>query len=68
MVLGRVSSAALMVSGLAGVVQPRQFAAAIDLEPRSRRGVADVRAGLGGTYAGLGALALLSGPPPPKLP
>ena len=64
MVLGRVSSAALMVSGLAGLLQPRQFAAAIGLEPRSRRGVAEVRAGLGGTYAGLGALALLSGAAP----
>jgi hypothetical protein len=58
--LGRVSSAALMLSGLAGLVTPRKIAAALDLSTSSGRGVAETRAGLGGTYAALGAWALTS--------
>jgi hypothetical protein len=58
--LGRVSSAALMLSGVAGVVQPKTVASALDLTASSGRGVAETRAGLGGTYAALGAWALLS--------
>ena len=50
-----------MMSGLAGLLQPRRFASAIDLIPTSKRGVAEVRSGLGGTYVGIGALALVSG-------
>lgn len=58
--LGRVSSAALMLSGLAGVLTPAKVGAALDLAAGSERGVAETRAGLGGTYAALGAWALLS--------
>jgi hypothetical protein len=58
--LGRVSSAALMLSGLAGVVTPTKVAASLDLTASSGRGIAETRAGLGGTYAALGAWALVS--------
>jgi Domain of unknown function (DUF4345) len=60
MKLGRVSAAALMLSGVAGVLTPDKVASALDLNPSSGRGIAETRAGLGGTYAALGAWALLS--------
>lgn len=63
MVLGRVSSAALMLSGVAGVVTPARVADALDVSALSARGVAEVRAGLGGTYAALGGWALASSQP-----
>jgi len=58
--LGRGSSAALMASGLAGVVMPKRVAAALELPAMTTRGVAETRAGLGGTYAALGGWALVS--------
>jgi hypothetical protein len=61
--LGRVSSAALMMSGVSGVVTPKRVASALDLAAVSDRGVAETRAGLGGTYAALGGWALLSRDP-----
>jgi hypothetical protein len=61
--LGRISSAALMLSGVAGVVTPESVALALDLPATSGRAVAEVRAGLGGTYAALGAWALFSRDP-----
>jgi hypothetical protein len=61
--LGRVSSAALMLSGASGVVTPGQVASALELSPISDRGVTEVRAGLGGTYAALGGWALVSRDP-----
>jgi Na+/proline symporter len=61
--LGRVSSAALMLSGLAGVLTPTKVASALDLSAASGRAVAETRAGLGGTYTALGAWALLSRKP-----
>jgi len=57
---GRVSSAALMLSGLSGVLMPRRGASALDLSAISDRGIAETRAGLGGTYAALGGWALAS--------
>jgi hypothetical protein len=57
---GQLSSAALMLSGAAGVLLPARVAAALDLDPQSDRGIAETRAGLGGTYAALGAWALVS--------
>ena len=60
MQLGRISGAALMCSGIAGVVMPESVASALDLLPASDRGIAETRAGLGGTYAALGGWALLS--------
>jgi hypothetical protein len=55
---GGVSAAALCASGVAGVLIPSDVAAALDLSPATGRGRAEVRAGLGGTYAALGGWAL----------
>jgi hypothetical protein len=52
-----------MLSGVAGVVMPRRVGAALDLPAASERGVAEIRAGLGGTYAALGGWALVSRDP-----
>lgn len=57
---GRLSSAALSLSGFAGALMPRKVATALQLPVQSGRGLAETRAGLGGTYALLGAWALLS--------
>jgi hypothetical protein len=61
--LGRWSSAALMASGLAGVVTPSSVASALELPAATPRGIAETRAGLGGTYAALGGWALVSRDP-----
>ncbi|MDQ1508432.1 MAG: hypothetical protein QOG50_276 [Actinomycetota bacterium] len=61
--LGRMSSAALMLSGISGVLTPKGVASALHLSAVSDRGIAETRAGLGGTYAALGAWALLSREP-----
>lgn len=58
--LGGLSSAALMLSGLAGVLSPRSVASALGFEAPTGRAVAETRAGLGGTYAALGLWALAS--------
>ena len=60
MILGRLGSAALMLSGLAGVLTPTSVASSLDLTASSGRARAETRAGLGGTYAALGAWALVS--------
>ena len=60
MKVGRVSSAALMLSGLAGTLTPEKVASSLHLTAPPGRAVAETRAGLGGTYAALGAWALLS--------
>jgi hypothetical protein len=49
-----------MLSGIAGVMTPSSVASALDLTPGSSRGIAETRAGLGGTYAALGGWALVS--------
>ena len=59
--LRRLPAAALFASGLAGVVIPDRFLDNIELDARGPRGLAEARAGLGGTYAGLGAVCLLAG-------
>jgi len=61
--LGQCSSAALMLSGAAGVVMPRRVGSTLDVPAVSARGVAETRAGLGGTYAALGGWALVSRDP-----
>jgi hypothetical protein len=61
--LTRLSCAALLASGVAGVVMPEQVAAALELPATSGRGRAETRAGLGGTYAALGGWALISSNP-----
>ena len=60
---GRLGSAALMLSGISGVVSPKRVGSALDVSALSARGVAETRAGLGGTYAALGAWALVSHDP-----
>lgn len=60
---GRVSSAALMLSGVAAVVNPQGVADALHLTAGDGRGVTETRAGLGGTYAALGGWALVSREP-----
>jgi hypothetical protein len=57
---GRMSSAALMLSGISAVITPGRVADALELTAASDRGVAETRAGLGGTYAALGGWALVS--------
>ncbi|AWS41256.1 DUF4345 domain-containing protein [Streptosporangium sp. 'caverna'] len=58
-----MSSAALMLSGVAGMVVPKSVGSALDLPAASARGVTETRAGLGGTYAALGGWALVSREP-----
>ena len=58
--LSRLPAAALFASGVAGVMIPRNFLDNVELDARSPRGLAEARAGLGGTYAGLGAVAALA--------
>lgn len=60
---GRISSAALMLSGVAAVVNPQGVAEALHLTAGDGRGVIETRAGLGGTYAALGGWALVSREP-----
>jgi hypothetical protein len=60
---GRLGSAALMLSGVAAVVNPQGVAAALHLTADDARGITETRAGLGGTYAALGAWALVSRAP-----
>jgi Domain of unknown function (DUF4345) len=61
-----VSCAALALSGLAGALIPDRVGAALELAPTTARGRAETRAGLGGTYAALGAWALASRSPVAK--
>jgi hypothetical protein len=57
--LARVSCTAMFLSGAAAVASPVPVAMALRLIPQNARGRAEVRAGLGGTYAALGGWALL---------
>ena len=59
----RVSSALLALSGLAGAVMPRRVAETMDLDPRTGRGILEVRAGLGAAYVALGLYAALANTP-----
>ena len=59
--LGTVSAAALAASGLAIALLPEKTLANLELAPVSSRGITETRAGLGGTFAGLGLWALLRG-------
>jgi hypothetical protein len=49
-----------MLSGVAGVVDPKGVGTALHLSAGDARGIAETRAGLGGTYAALGAWALVN--------
>jgi hypothetical protein len=55
---GAVSSLALAASGVGIILQPRQAVSTLGLESTSARGIAETRAGLGGTFAALGLWAL----------
>jgi hypothetical protein len=55
---GWLSSAALAASGLGIALDPRRAMDALGLAPASKRGIAETRAGLGGTFVGLGLWAL----------
>jgi len=61
--LARLSSLALLASGVAGVVAPERVGTTLGLSATGPRGIAETRAGLGGTYAALGGWALLSPDP-----
>src|SRR4029077_17337232 len=52
--VGRLSSAALMLSGVAAAVDPKGVVAALHLTADDARGVTETRAGLGGAHAALG--------------
>src|SRR3954447_16705422 len=60
---GVASSAALAMSGLAITLDPRGASVALQPTPDSDRGVAETRAGLGGTFVALGGWALVRGSP-----
>ncbi len=53
-----LSAAAICASGVAGIVTPDDVGGALDLRPTTPRGRTEIRAGLGGTYAALGAWAV----------
>jgi hypothetical protein len=56
---GVVSALALAASGVGIALDPRRAGAVMQLPPVSARGIAEMRAGVGGTFAALGAWALL---------
>ena len=59
--LGTLSAGALAASGLAIALMPEKTLGSLDLEPTSARGITETRAGLGGTFVGLGLWALARG-------
>jgi hypothetical protein len=59
--LGTLSAAALAGSGIAIAIMPERTLAALELAPVSARGLTETRAGVGGTFAGLGLWALARG-------
>jgi hypothetical protein len=56
---GVASCLGLGLSGLAITTDPRRVSAAVHLAPASERGVAEIRAGLGGTFMALAGWALV---------
>ena len=56
---GAIASAALAASGIGIALQPDRAGPALSLTASSARGVAETRAGLGGTFAALGIWALV---------
>jgi hypothetical protein len=57
---GTLSSFALFASGVAAVMAPERIVPALHLTTTDARGSAEIRAGMGGTFAALGAYGLLS--------
>ena len=58
--LGRICSGTLLASGMAGLAMPDRVGRALHVALVSSRGRAEVRAGLGGTFAGMAAYAFVS--------
>jgi hypothetical protein len=58
---GVTASAALAASGLAIAMMPEKVGHTLSIPPVSPRGVAEIRIGVGGTFAALGLWALLRG-------
>ncbi|MCW2544273.1 MAG: hypothetical protein JWM40_1825 [Frankiales bacterium] len=58
---GDLSAAALAASGVAIALMPERTLAQLQLTPDTARGITETRAGLGGTFAGLGFWALARG-------
>jgi hypothetical protein len=58
---GRASALALSASGVGIAVDPRRAGDVMRLPPTNARGVTEMRAGVGGTFAALGAWAALRG-------
>ena len=61
--LGTLSALGLAASGVGIALQPRQASASLDIPAISQRGIAETRAGLGGTYAALGTWSALRATP-----
>jgi hypothetical protein len=58
---GIASAFALGASGVGIALDPKRAGAVMRIPPSSARGVTELRAGVGGTFAALGAWALLRG-------
>jgi hypothetical protein len=58
---GFSSALALSASGVGIALDPRRAGTVMRMPPQSARGLTEMRAGVGGTFAALGAWALLRG-------
>jgi hypothetical protein len=58
---GVTSAVALGASGVGIALDPQRAGAVMRIPPASARGITEMRAGVGGTFAALGAWALLRG-------
>jgi hypothetical protein len=58
---GFTTALALGASGVGIALDPKRAGAVMRIPPASARGVTEMRAGVGGTFAALGAWALLRG-------
>jgi hypothetical protein len=58
---GVTSAFALAASGVGIALDPQRAGAVMRIPPASARGITEMRAGVGGTFAALGAWALLRG-------
>jgi hypothetical protein len=58
---GGIASVALAASGIGIALQPQRAVEVLGLRAVSPRGIAETRAGLGGTFAALGLWALATG-------
>jgi hypothetical protein len=58
---GFTSSLALAASGVGIALDPKRAGTVMQISPSSARGLTEMRAGVGGTFAALGAWALLRG-------